>query len=144
MKNTVKFRFAGIGIMIAMYAVFGAAVMLLWNVLMPQIFGLMKELNYLQATGLLVLGRLLFGGLGGGWHERSRGMGRGHPCHHGNDLREKWMNMSDDERKEFMRSRGDFSHFHGFVDERSDGRPDGRERNATGSEGVQNTEGKHE
>jgi hypothetical protein len=136
MKNTLKFRFAGIGIMLAMYAVFGAAVMLLWNVLMTQIFGLM-ELNYLQAVGILVLGRLLFGGMDGGWHDHNRGAGRGH-------LRERWMNMSEDDRKEFMRSRGDFSHFHGFFDERSDGRPDGRGRNAPGSEGVQNTEGKHE
>ena len=101
MKNTVKFRFAGIGIMLATYAVFGVAVMLLWNVLMTEIFGFMP-LNYLQAVGLLVLGRLLFGGLGSGWHDRSRGMGRHHPFHHNNELREKWMTMSDEERKEFM------------------------------------------
>jgi hypothetical protein len=140
MKNTLKFRFAGIGIMIAMYAVFGAAVMLLWNVLMPQIFGLM-ELNYLQAAGLLVLGRLLFGGLGGGLdHGGRRGWDR---HHHGSDLREKWLNMSDEDRKEFMRSRGNFSHFHGFCDERSNGRPDGG-RNRPEGERVQNTEDKHE
>jgi hypothetical protein len=134
MRNTLKFRFAGIGIMLAMYAVFGVAVMLLWNILMTQIFGLM-ELNYLQATGLLVLGRLLFGGLGGGWHDRSRGMGRGHSFHHGSDLREKWLNMSDEDRKEFMRSRGNFSHFHGSFDERTNGRPNSGERNAPNSEG---------
>ncbi|MDR0322223.1 MAG: hypothetical protein LBI28_12025 [Treponema sp.] len=98
MKNTLKFRFAGIGIMLAMCAVFGAAVMLLWNFLMPQIFGLMP-LNYLQATGLLVLARVLFGGLGGGWHNRRAG---GHLFHHDNKLREKWMTMSEDERKDFM------------------------------------------
>ncbi|MDR0321565.1 MAG: hypothetical protein LBI28_08685 [Treponema sp.] len=114
MRNTFKFRFAGIGIMLAMYAVFGAAVMLLWNALMTQIFGLM-ELNYLQSVGLLILGRLLFGGLGGGLHNRHRGMG-GHLFHHDNKLREKWMTMSEDERKEFMENEMHrrFSPLHGF------------------------------
>jgi hypothetical protein len=125
MKNTIKFRFAGIGIMLAMYAVFGAAVMLLWNVLMTQIFGLM-ELNYLQATGLLVLGRLLFGGLGNGWHDRSRGGDRHHLFHHNNELREKWMTMSEDERKEFMENEMRHRFSHGFG-ERT--RPNGGNRN---------------
>jgi hypothetical protein len=147
MKNTLKFRFAGIGIMLAMYAVFGVVVMLLWNVLMTQIFGLM-ELNYLQAVGILVLGRLLFGGLGGGWHDRSRGEGRHHLFHHNNELREKWMTMSEDERKEFMEKemRHRFSTLHGFR-ERAESSTDARmgsNRRFAGSPPEQNKDNRNE
>ena len=98
MKNTIKFRFAGIGIMLVTCAIFGVAVMLLWNALMPQIFSF-PQIGYLQAAGLLLLARLLFGGIGADLSEH--GGRRGH-FHHGNKLREKWMNMSEEERKEFM------------------------------------------
>ena len=113
MKNTIKFRFAGIGIMLVTCAVFGAAVMLLWNALMPQIFGLFR-ISYLQAAGLLLLARILFGGLGGDWHGYAGGRkirGDRHHFHHNNKLREKWMNMSNDERKEFIEKEKDFSQF---------------------------------
>lgn len=39
---------------------FGLFIMLLWNWLMPEIFGL-GEINYWQGFGLFILGRLLFG-----------------------------------------------------------------------------------
>jgi len=113
MKKSFKFRFVGIGIMIATCAVFGAAVMLLWNALMPQIFGL-SELGYLQAVGLLLLARILFGGLGGGWrgHHALRGaMGDERLFRHGNKLREKWMAMNDEERREFISREKDFFKF---------------------------------
>jgi len=125
MKNILKFRFAGIGIMLAMVAVFGAAVMLLWNALMPQIFDI-PQISYLQAAGLLVLARVLFGGIGDerlGYAARQRVRGDGHLFHHGNKLREKWMNMSEEERKEFMEKEKEFfkfnqrfSHFRDFPD----------------------------
>ena len=113
MKKNTKFRFAGIGIVIAMLAVFGLVVMLLWNMLMPQIFGL-PELDYLQAAGLLILGRILFGGMGDGGlrgHSALRGArGDEHLFGHGNKLREKWMNMSEEERKEFIaKEKGGFT-----------------------------------
>jgi hypothetical protein len=38
-------------------------VMLLWNSLFPEIFGF-KPIDYLQAAGLLVLSKILFGGFG--------------------------------------------------------------------------------
>ena len=124
MKKTIKFRFAGIGMVIVTLAVFGAVVMLLWNALMPRIFGL-PELDYLQAAGLLILGRILFGGMGGGWHSALRGVrGDEHLFRHGNKLREKWMGMSEEERKEFMAKEKDFfksnrrfSHLHEFLDD---------------------------
>ena len=43
----------------------GGIVMLLWNWLLPALFGL-PEITLLQGFGLLALGRLLFGGWGGG------------------------------------------------------------------------------
>jgi hypothetical protein len=118
MKETIKSRFIGILIMLAAVIVFGAAVMLLWNALLPQIFAL-PQINYLQAAGLLVLTRLLFGGIGG-WLHGSR---RGHLLNHGNKLREKWMNMSKEERKEFIEKEKDFfknraSHFQDFFGNR--------------------------
>ena len=44
--------------------IFGYFVMLLWNWLMPDIFGL-TEINYWQAFGIIILARLIFGILGG-------------------------------------------------------------------------------
>ena len=45
--------------------VFGGIVMLLWNWLLPRLFG-WPEITLLQGFGLLVLCRMLFGGFGGG------------------------------------------------------------------------------
>ena len=96
----------------AMIAVFSVAAMFLWNALMPGIFGL-PVLSYWQAAGLVVLARILFGGLGPG-RFAARG-GDGHLFSHGNALREKWLNMSDDERMEFVRkNRGGFPYGHIF------------------------------
>jgi hypothetical protein len=113
MKNIIKFRFAGICIMLAAIAVFGVVVMLLWNTLMTQIFAL-PVLNYWQAVGLLILARILFGGLGHGVGRRGVfGSGEDRLFHHGNKLREKCMNLSADERKEFVEKEKDFFKFHG-------------------------------
>ena len=129
MENTIKFRFAGIGIMLVTCAVFGVAVMLLWNALITQIFAL-PFLNYWQAVGLLILARLLFGGLGGLGHGGLRGAGGNDRLfQHGNKFREKWMNMSADERKDFIEKEKDFfksyrgfSHFHEFFGD--EGKPE--------------------
>ncbi len=82
---------------------FSLAIMLLWNALLPAIIGV-AAINYWQALGLLVLVRILFGGIGAGRHFR-------HHAHHGfrrNTLHEKWEKMSDEKRKEFLKKR----HFH--------------------------------
>jgi hypothetical protein len=101
--------------MLAMLAVFGLAVMLLWNALFPGIFGL-PALHYGQAAGLLLLSWILFGGLGGfgrgrfiphGGHSRDERL-----FHHGNPLREKWMNMTEEERKAFIKKEKDFMYLH--------------------------------
>lgn len=77
-------------------ALFGCIVMVLWNWLMPDLFGL-PTLSFWQAAGLLVLCKILFGGIGGGHHAH------GHGCHHdGNKLRERWENMTPEERERIV------------------------------------------
>jgi len=44
-------------------------------------------------------------------HGGRRGKGDEHLFGHGNKLREKWMNMSEEERKEFMEKEKDFFNF---------------------------------
>jgi hypothetical protein len=102
-----------IGILAAL-AGFSAVVMLLWNALVPAIFGL-AVINFWQALGLLVLARILFGsGFGGR-------MGHGHHRHGAaafanNAIREKWLKMTPEEQKEFVKQRRfghGFGHGHG-------------------------------
>jgi hypothetical protein len=69
-------------------------VMLLWNALMPAIFGL-PYITYLQAAGLLILAKLLFGGHGK--------CGHAHWKYH--NMREKWYKMSPEDRKKFCDGR---------------------------------------
>jgi hypothetical protein len=57
----IGFGIFGIGLVF----LFGLIVMLLWNWLMPDIFGL-KRLNYWQAWGLLILCTILFKRFGSG------------------------------------------------------------------------------
>lgn len=81
---------------IVVLAVFSAVVMLLWNILIPNIFGL-TAINFWQALGLLILSRILFGGfIKGGCCKRRK-------VH--NRLREKWMKMSPEERDTFFEKR---------------------------------------
>ena len=82
---------------LAFVAVFGAIVMVLWNWLMPELFGL-AAISFWQAAGLLTLCKILFGGLGSGHH------GHGHGGHHcsGNKLRERWENMTPEERERII------------------------------------------
>ena len=76
----------------------GEIVMLLWNWLVPELFGL-RPLNFWQALGLLALCRILFGGFGGG-SRRS---------HFRRRMDARWEQMTPEEREKFrqgMRSRG--------------------------------------
>jgi len=45
---------------------FGLAIQLLWNWLMPMLFGLIK-ITYWQGIGILILSSILFGRFGGGF-----------------------------------------------------------------------------
>lgn len=62
-KRGVKHVVWGIVVVLAFVLVFGLFVHLLWNWLMPAIFGL-KPITYLQGIGLLFLIRVLFGRMG--------------------------------------------------------------------------------
>jgi hypothetical protein len=118
MKRRI-FRFWWLGVF-AFIAVFSLAVMLLWNWLLPTVVGL-PEITFLQALGLLVLARILFGGIGGTGkmfaHGAARDGDRGH-------VRENWFKMSDDERREFLRSHNPL-YSHVFGDSHKDQPPRG-------------------
>lgn len=80
---------------IAFIGVFGECVMLLWNWLMPEIFGL-PTINFWQAAGLLLLCKILFGSFIGGHH----GHRHGHCT--ANKLRERWENMTPEDRERIV------------------------------------------
>ena len=74
----------GLAIGLVFALVFGLVVMILWNWLAPAVFGL-KEVNYVQAVGLILLMRILFGirGMRPGFPARLHGHGHwgwGGPC----------------------------------------------------------------
>lgn len=87
-------------------------VMLLWNGILPEIIGV-KTITYWQAVGIFILCKLLFGGFkgGGNHHHKKHQMMKKHfkNCCNNNDnkssmkeaLRDKFMNMSDEERENF-------------------------------------------
>jgi hypothetical protein len=55
----------GLALAVVLGFLLGWIVMLLWNSLMPQIFGL-PRISYWQGIGLVILSHILFGGLAGG------------------------------------------------------------------------------
>jgi hypothetical protein len=126
-KKMNRLRFLAPVGFVAMYAIFGVAVMLLWNLLIPALFGL-SAVNYWQALGLLVLCRILFGGFNLPHHRHGRGM-----HHKQNKFREKWMQMTPEERQKFVNRRkeqydkGQFwgnPHFDPFATEENTSRED--------------------
>lgn len=87
-----RFMFAPF-MLIGLFAV-SAVVMLLWNWLIPGIFNI-QALNFWQAMGLLVLCRILFGRF------NFRGGNRHRPPFANPAFREKFMNMSAEEKQAF-------------------------------------------
>jgi hypothetical protein len=86
------------GIMIAICAIaavllFTFIVMGLWNAILPGVLGV-KTISFLQALGILVLSKILFGGFRGGW----RGAG-------GQEwrqrMKDKWETMTPEQRDQF-------------------------------------------
>jgi hypothetical protein len=87
---------------VAAVTVFGYAVMWLWNAVIPGATGF-HAITYLQALALLVLSRILFGGLRGrghrGWHWRA-------------SMQQRWQQMTPEERQRYRDLMGSR---HGFC-----------------------------
>jgi hypothetical protein len=91
-RHAVRWSVKGVAVLAAVAAVLALlslAVMLLWNSLVPELFR-GPRLEYWQALGLLLLSRILFGGLRGrGWHGHWRQR----------MWRERWESMTPEERE---------------------------------------------
>ncbi len=72
----------------------GEIVLHLWNWLLPPLFG-WRQITFWQALGLLVLCRILFGGVSG------RGM---HRSNYRRRMAERWEHMTPEEREKFRQS----------------------------------------
>jgi hypothetical protein len=72
--------------------VVSAIVMGLWNWLVPPLFG-GRAIDFWQAVGLLILARILFGGF--------RGRGGWHWAGWRHRMRERWAQMTPEERAKF-------------------------------------------
>ncbi len=59
----IKHGLAGVSLVLVVLLLFGLVTKLLWNWLMPELFGL-KTISYLQALGLLLMSRVLIGRTG--------------------------------------------------------------------------------
>lgn len=78
-----------IGGFLLFIAIGGEVVRLLWNWLLPPLFG-WRQITFWQAVGLLALCRILFGGLGGRGFSRSSVRRR---------MSERWERMTPEERE---------------------------------------------
>ena len=91
----MKFRVRPLGklvLVLAVAAVLGLLVMVLWNLVVPGLFTGSRTIDFPHALGLLVLCRILFGGF------RGRGGWRGR--RHWNE----WAPMSQHERERILRN----------------------------------------
>ena len=82
-----------IAVLIVIGTVVGWAVTVLWNWLLPGLFGL-TTITFWQGLGLFVLGKLLFGGFRGFGHHRHR---RDRHWH------KRWQRMTPEQREQFSR-----------------------------------------
>lgn len=101
MKNDKHRRGLHALFMLFALATISAIIMLLWNWLIPSIIG-WSAICYWQALGLFILSRLFFGGFG------HHGFGFPHGGHdHPHLFRERFKDMSPEERQAFIRKRFD-------------------------------------
>lgn len=96
-----KWFFKGIGFLAFMtmgIMFIGMVIMMLWNWLMPELFGL-PFISFGQALGLFVLSRILFGGpFGKRSHYKSKVKRKWR-----SRMQEKWSNMTPEEREKFQK-----------------------------------------
>lgn len=79
--------------MLVFIVIGGEIVKLLWNWLLPAIFGL-REITFWQAIGVLALSRILFGGFG--FHTSASSDSR-------RRIAERWERMTPEERERLRR-----------------------------------------
>jgi hypothetical protein len=96
-KIVKVFVFIVVGIAVA-----GLVVMLLWNSVMPALFAL-PMIRFWQAVGLLLLSRILFGGLRGHGRIRHWGLRR--------RMMQRWAKMTPEEREKFRQTMRGFGPF---------------------------------
>jgi len=72
--------------------VFGGVVMLLWNNVLAQVTHV-STITFIQALGILVLAKILFGGFRGGWGSRR--------YYWKQRMKDKWNTMTPEEREKF-------------------------------------------
>jgi hypothetical protein len=94
MKAYMKERWVKRGVKIAMivpvaFVGMGFLIMLLWNWLVPAVFG-GHTINFWQAWGIFFLSKLLFGGFDGGPGRRKKAR-----------LQDRWEHMTPEERERF-------------------------------------------
>lgn len=94
-KMKAKWFFKAMAAVLFFIVAMGYVTTLLWNELAVDLFNA-PEINFFQALGLLLLGRLLTGGFG------HRGWKGGHHPMRNPMMKSKWNSMSDDERSRFM------------------------------------------
>lgn len=70
----------------------GGAVMFLWNAILPDVIGV-KTITFIQALGILLLSKILFGGFRGGCGEHKRGRWM--------QMQQKMAAMTPEEREKF-------------------------------------------
>ena len=91
-KKKLFFMIPAAMVGITLFMAFGGwVVMHLWNWLLPALFG-WRMITFWQAMGMLVLCRILFGGVSG------RGM---HRRYNGRRIAGRWGNMTPEEREKF-------------------------------------------
>jgi hypothetical protein len=71
---------------------FGLVVMGLWNAILPAVLGV-KAITFMQALGILLLSKILFGGFGGGGWRGGRAWK--------DKMNQRWDKMSPEERAGF-------------------------------------------
>jgi len=94
---------------VALIAIGGEIVLLLWNWLLPALFG-WRQITFWQAIGILALCRILFGGFGGHGSARSS-MRRRMTDRMADRMADRWERMTPEERERFrerMRARCGF------------------------------------
>ncbi|MFA5826004.1 MAG: hypothetical protein WC825_08535 [Gallionellaceae bacterium] len=80
-----------IGVLVVLgVAALGWVVMALWNWLLPNLFAGVGEIDYVQAMGVLLLSKILFGGF------------RGHCGGHSKWHQQRWEKMTPEEREKFQ------------------------------------------